>query len=620
MRDVVTLFIEASVAKGEWKAALSALQLPRDSQSSSTSAGSLLAVETSSNLFRLSSTLSSKGEWIAALAVLRSAALPFAAQGCKPHSSAYLTARIQAYQHVLKACCSGSPVEVLDDASTITRATVSARGVDSSTEEMSFECVLALAKEAFCVSNSVPELFGRNETLCEEPAERDLAKPLVAPVGPTSVGSDAETACVEDLLRWCRAELPRRRSLTGVATFEQTEAAIQQLTELSVVAFRAISDIHTAVSHKPSRELENKATAHSDADTSHARAASDVQRAEEDLTKQLASNSRTTGAWATSLNFLRRIPAECVTGNLFTALLRHLLQHHRGSEVEQLVRTFVLPERSGGGSAQSPLPALTHTPPSRATSRALRADSVVIKTVAEACHRLRCSDLAAALLLDTETRAAMTPSAAVPLVMTLRDAGAYSSVLLWWELLRKEESVLRYPLLRHAKLSSYVASCVLRSTTEETQQAASSSTAKETRARPAPRWTGEWHSALDVFRNAEAPAHDPALVLLFQLRLLRQAGQWKAAVQLFNAFCQAHPNVVDSEQPPPDLAAQEHHGRHNDRRRWRTRRETPYLAPGKERVSAMKSAWAVLTEERAEQWIPPSVLVHLRRQGQNVQS
>ncbi|CAC9532117.1 conserved hypothetical protein [Leishmania infantum JPCM5] len=630
MRDVVTLFIEASVAKGEWQAALSALKLPRASQSSSsstsasTSAGSSFAAEVASNLFRLSSALSSKGVWMAALAVLRDAPLPFAARGRKPYSSAYLAARVRAYQHVLTACCSGSSAAAVGNAAAVTRPTASARAGRGGTEDMSFECALALAEEAFCVFGSAPGLCGRGKSPCEEPAGRALTKPLVAPVAASSVESDAGTACVEDLLRWCRAELPRRRSCTGVTTLEQTEAAIQQLTALSDAALRGISDAHVVASHRPSSEPGNKTVSDPHADSLYARAASDVQRAEDDLTKLLASNSQAADAWATSLTFLRRLPAECVSGHLFTAFLRHLLQHNRRGEVAQLVRTLVLLHRSGG-SAQGASPALTRTPPSRATARVLRLDSVVIKVVAEACHRLRRSDLAAELLLDTEARAAMTPSAAVPLVMTLRDAGAYSSVLLWWELLRREESALRYPLLKHAKLSSYVASCVLRNTTAreggaiaEAQQAASSSAAKVTRARSAALWTGDWRSALDAFRDAAAPAHDPALVLLFQLRLLRQAGQWEAAVQLFNAFCQTHPGMLRSKQSPSDLAGQVHDGRRDGQHRWRTHREAPCPAPGKERASAMKSACAVLTQEHAEQWIPSPVLVHLKQQVQDL--
>ncbi|CBZ29954.1 conserved hypothetical protein [Leishmania mexicana MHOM/GT/2001/U1103] len=628
MRDVVTLFIEASVAKGEWQAALSALKLPRASQSnstsSSTSAGSSFGAEAASNLFRLSSTLSKKGEWMAALAVLRNAPLPFAAQGRNPYSSAYLAARVRAYQHVLTACCSGSSAAVVDNAAAVTRPTASARDVKGGTEDMSFECALALAKEAFCMFDSAPALCGRSKTPCEEPAGRNLAKRRVTPVAASSVELDAGTTCVEDLLRWCRAELPRRRSCTGVVTLEQTETAIQQLTELSDAALRAISDVHLVPSHGPSSEPENETVSDPHADSLYARVASDAQRAEDDLTNLLAGNNRATDAWATSLNLLRRIPAERISGQLFTALLRHLLHHHRRGEVAQLVRTLVLLQRSGD-SAQRASPALTRTPPSRATARVLRLDSVVIKVVAEACHRLQRSDLAAELLLDTEARAAMTPSAAVPLIMTLRDAGTYSSVMLWWELLRKEEPVLRYPLLQHAKLSSYVASCVLRNTTArdggaiaEAQQAPSSSAAKGTRARFAARWTGDWRSALGVFRDAAAPAHDPALVLLFQLRLLRQAGQWEAAVQLFNAFCLAHPGMLRSKQSPPDLAGQVHNGRHNDRHRWRTHREAPYPGPGRERASAMKSACAVLTQEHAEEWIPSSVLVCLKQQVQDL--
>ncbi|GET91902.1 hypothetical protein, conserved [Leishmania tarentolae] len=623
MRDVVTLFIEASVAKGEWQAALSALKLPRTCHSSTgTSNGSSFAAEAALNIFRLSSTLSSKGEWIAALAVLHNAPLPFTVQGSKTYSSVYLAARVWTYQHVLTACCSGSSAAVLDRPAAITRPTEIARDANEGEKEISFECALALAGEAFCVFDSAPDFCEQRKTPSEGPAGQDLTKLPVAPMATSSVESDSVTTCVENLLRWCRAELPRRRSTTGVVTPERTEAAMQQLTDLSRVALRGVSDAHVVASYRPSSEPETKTVSDLDAASSCEQVASDVQHAEDDLAKLLASNSRAADAWATSLNLLQRVPAERVTGRLFTALLRHLLHHHRRDEIAQLVRTLVLLQGSVDSTQRSP-PALTLTSPSPATAMALRLDSVLIKVVAEACHRLRRSDVAAEVLLDTEALAAMTPSAAVPLVMTLRDAGAYSSVILWWELLRKEERVLRYPLLRHAKLCSYVASCVLRSTTArnsgaitETQQAASYAV-KDVRVRSAARWTGDWQSALDVFRDAGAPAHDPALVLLFQLRLLRQAGQWNASLQLFNAFCQAHPSMQNSRYLHPDLAGQKHNGRHDDRRIGGTHREAPYSTTGKKRASAMKSACAVLTQENAEQWIPSSVLASLKQQVQD---
>ncbi|KAG5494343.1 hypothetical protein GH5_02358 [Leishmania sp. Ghana 2012 LV757] len=623
MRDVVTLFIEASVAKGEWQVALGALQLPRAVQGSSAGADSSFAAEAAFNLFRLASTLSNKGEWIAALAVLRSASLPFAAQVRKPYSSAYLAARVRAYQHVLKACCSGRSAASPDNAAVDTRATVPARDVDAGTGEMSFECALALAKEAFFVFGSAPGLCGRSEALCEEPAGQGMTKPLVTPVEASSAESDAGTACVEDLLRWCRAELPRRRSPAGAVTFEQAEAAMQQLAELSAEALRGVSDTRMIESNKPSKELTNRRASVPGVDSSYKRVVSDPQRTEDELARLLASNRRAANAWVTSLSLLRRIPAECVTGHLFTTLLRHLLEHRRRGEAAELVRTLILLQ-SSGDSAPSISPSLTRTQPSRATAKALRTDSAVIKAVAEACYRLRRSDLAAALLLDTEARAVMTPSAAVPLVMTLRDAGAYSSVLLWWEHLRQDESVLRYPLLRHAKLSSYVASCVLRHTTAieggvtaERRQAASSSAGKGKRGSSAARWAGDWRRALDVFRDAVAPSHDPALVLLFQLRLLRQAGQWNAAVQLFSAFCQTHPNFRNSAQPPSNRTGRERGGTHDGQRRRSTRCEAVYPPQVEEHGSAMRSSCAVLTQEHAEQWVPLPVLARLRRQVQD---
>ncbi|KAG5495121.1 hypothetical protein JKF63_02174 [Porcisia hertigi] len=620
MRDVVTLFIEASVAKGEWKAALSALQPLRASGGSSASAGSAAAaIEAASNIFHLSSTLSKKGEWSAALAVLRSAPSPTSVRGRTQYSSVYLAARVRAYHHVLEARCSCTMAAVVESATADTSSGAPAVDVNANAEEMSFESALGLAREAFSLSDSASELCRWSRTPCGGGTiEENIPESPLAPVEGHSAGSETGTDCVEALLRWCRSELPRRCSLTGVAMKEQTETALQELTELSAVALRGISDVYIDVSHNTSKKTQMNTASGCELDPQYPQAASDVQRAEAELWKLLASNSRATDSWATSLSLLQQIPAERVTGHLFTALLRHLLQHYRQNEIDRLVCTLVL-LKTFDDSAQQSSQALTRTLPSCDTARALRADSVVIKVVAEACHRLRRADLAAALLLDTEARASMTPSAAVPLVMTLRDAGASLSVLIWWELLRQEKSALRYPLLQHAKLSSYVASCVLRSTAARSSEVAPKA-AKETRLGSAACRAGDWQKALDAFRDAAAPAHDPALVLLFELRLLRQAGQWRAAVQLFNAFCQTHPYVRNSEQPSSTFANQRHDGRRNDGRRWCTGRGAPETHPGEVRGSAMMSACAVLTMEHAEQWIPPDVLAHLRRQVESLKS
>ncbi|KAK7197884.1 hypothetical protein NESM_000742700 [Novymonas esmeraldas] len=592
MRDVVTLFIEASVGKGEWRAALSAIQLLRPNAG----VHPCHEEEPASRVLHLSNTLAAVGEWKASLAVLRTASLPCDANGRVAYSPTYLAGRLHTYQSILEACCRR------DTTVAATGSSSSAHDSSACAEQLTFDEVFALATEAFGVRDGAAALRIHGATASPTPSSTASLPAVV------SADADACAHSAAHLLHWCSVELPRRCTTEGEAARDEVSAALQRLKELSVVALEGVSNpvavaapsvveapvtaaVTTAVTAAPTDDVVARPA---DAPPRHSAAASHAGTAEDALKKLLASNTRVAGTWSDALGLLRRIPASRVSGHLFKALLELLLHQRRGDEVLRLVRECLLLGHQHTPAA--PESALMLTSPSRDTARALTADSVALKAAAEVCHRLQAADVAAAILWDAEALTGMTPSVVVPLVMTLRNANADTSVCLWWEHIRQSRAPLRYPLLRHAKLSSYVASCVLRSTRVDAPCPDSSTAAP-------PHTATDWRRALDVFRDAEAPPHDPGLVLLFQLRLLRQAGQWEAAVQLFSDFAQSHPAEVAPHKGETEKQSRRTHSRHGG----------PQQQPAAGRKSAVASAYAVLTEERAAQWVPPAVIRQLRR-------
>lgn len=610
MRDVVALFVEASLAKGEWQAALGALQF------SSTTAGVCAAPP----YFRLSDALAGRGAWAAALSVLRSAPAPSAgaSPSCDGYSAAYLQERVQAYQQVLAAYHTAAQPGLGDD-----RAPnkLDAREVAQRT--------WALAKEAL----AVPGL----------PVPTTGAPAVSAP--PASVATAACRSSVNSLLLWCRTTLlPQQQPTscrdvdagsaplsTAHKTREEGEAeavaAMQELAALSAAALRGVTEETERV------PLPDLAAAPADAPEPSATSTTVTAPASAEAETALASRvkselrslfdgdaSRAKEAWAAALSLVHELPPAQVSPLLFTALLQHLVQHRRRDEAvaltcECLHLTLHTSTASGEdiGSVTAPREAvvLSQPPPVEVVAR-LRGDIVVLKTVAEACLRLRCVELATQLL-DPAFSNALTPSAAVPLIMTLHGAGRDAAVVEWWRVLQHAHGPQRYPLLKHAKLCSYVAACVLRGgagrdevESSRSGQRLAAAPATGTSAAPAAQRQADWARVLAVFSEAEPPAHDPALVLLFQLRLLRQMRQWQAAVQLFSDFRAAHLNG-------------EGRGRaKSPSRSYRPSRSVPprryHLAHKDGCPTAMKSVHAVLTEERAEQWIPADALAKLCQQ------
>ncbi|KPA81190.1 hypothetical protein ABB37_04528 [Leptomonas pyrrhocoris] len=633
MRDLLTLFVEASLAKGEWLAALNVLP-----KTTTTAAAQHLEAQSglSAHYHHIARILVENGNWLAALAALRCAPSPLPSPSTSPsgctYSSAYLDARVRVYHDLLLRYYKEKTAELDGDAPPASTSPAQPASPNAAEWEKTLMGALALAAEAFYVR---PPSITAGKGTVGGPSEAATASLVGTPPPPPPSSSsppssprlpeEPESASAAALLTWCQAQLCAA-PVTPSLSVAQKEAMMAQLRAASQAALRGAAVAHhTAASSAPSdlSALDAPAAAPSAPDaqatadhSNEARhdfqkektpttarpfpATSAATEEEAKLHALLQSAHSTRNDWSIALDLLHRVPAERVTPHVFTALCRLLAKRRRISEFDLLVRTYVFPADPELSQSEQ-VPPLAAAP-TQATAAVLCADAVVLKTIAEAFRRLRCPRLAKELLLSRPLRAHLTPSAAVPVVMVLRDAEAYAEVIEWWTALRNGEPTPRYPLLNHAKLSSYVASCVLRR--------ARSSDGVE----PKSTFSSDagWVEALRVFESAERAAPDPALVLLFKLRLLRQVRQWEAAMQLFSEFSANHPF------PEGILWGSRHNSsinRHKnsssssrgDHAHRATRNSTEY-------PTTIENVFAVLTEERAEQWLPAEALRELRQE------
>ncbi|KPI85019.1 hypothetical protein ABL78_5928 [Leptomonas seymouri] len=615
MRDFVTLFVEASLAKGEWLAALSSLQLSASSHSIAASPCLEAQSTVSSHYHHIASTLVKNGEWVAALATLRSVPSPWQSpsQGCA-YSSAYLAARVQVYHDVLLSYYKNNTSELERSAPYAPSSCPQPSSHNAAAWEKVLTDAFALVKEAFHVFPLT------SEERFEVGVSSGSATPSAAgtsssssSLSPPMSREPESTANAAAMLTWYESQL-RAAPVTPSLSLELKEAMMAQLQAASQVALRGATFVsHTTVPSAPSAPSSSDAPTtasqasdalkgtnksnegsndfHQENEPAMAQPSPANTAIEAELSALLNRTHPARDDWSVALELLHRLPAERLTPHMFTAVIRLLARRGRRSAMESLVRTYVFPvdpELSKDEAASHEAAA-----PAQATAAVLVADAVVLKSIAEACRRLRCPQLAKKLLHSRRIRAHLTPSAAVPVVMVLRDAEEYTVVMEWWEDLRNGERTTQYPLLRHAKLSSYVASCVLRSTR--------SSDNNNARHLSGP--NAGWVEALRIFEDADRGAAQLALILLFKLRLLRQVRQWEAALQLFCEFRDRH--------SAPESILLYHSSRSSGRSSRYAGRATKNA---EEPSSVIESIFAVLTEERAEQWVPPAVLRQLRQQ------
>jgi hypothetical protein len=660
MRDLTTLFVETSMAQGEWLAALNALQLLATSSTvSATAASPFHAVQltraSAAHHFRIARSLATKGKCVAALSTLRCAPSPLqrAAQPCT-YGDAYLAERVRAYHCVLLSYYKKTAQRDVRAASAEPPSPEEALPSSSRIDDVETPLcdVLAIAAEAFQVlpvTRNESKTDAMTRTSPSASSSPSPSSSLSSVPGVVNQGASA-AAAAEELLEWCQKLLHNAPAASHLAVEEKHKL----LAELQAAAQAALSGAvretgapsctppasFTDVPAAPSSSAaESRIAAKNSGDTStaaHANAptsmrlppAAAVSAAEKKLHTLLFDARPSWNDWSTALTLLSRMPADRLTPHMCTAVIRLLARRGRQHEFEHLVRAYIfaadLPRHkdsngvvtgassslslNGRGAKEKKGGVVLADGPTPDTAAVLAADGVVLKTIAEACRRLHSPLLAAELLSNPSVRMHLIPSAAVPLVMVLRDAKQYTAVIEWWGKLRAGEQTPRYPLLHHAKLCSYVASCVLRNAYNGEQHSTTIAAVS----------SAAWEAALHIIRDAEGGTADPALILLFELRLLRQVRQWSAAMLLFARYCENHPPCATR----PRNTTSNTRNNESDVEMMGKRNVSSSLAALRrhakrdltKRPSALESAFSILTEERAEQWVPAEPLRVLRAQ------
>lgn len=178
----------------------------------------------------------------------------------------------------------------------------------------------------------------------------------------------------------------------------------------------------------------------------------------------------------------------------------------------------------------------------------------LVGCVAECAARTKSVALSRCVLSHSALSGQLFPSAALDILSVFATPAVakreWHCVDEWWtSVLRSQSS---YSLQTHLKLSSVVGKCIIDGTSGK-----------------------EWERALSAFKISEA--YNVDLALLFKLRLLRIARQWKAALMLFSSR-------LETEKKEPD----------------------PIL----------REAFAVMTAQRAERWIPLPAIAMAERKWQ----
>lgn len=250
-----------------------------------------------------------------------------------------------------------------------------------------------------------------------------------------------------------------------------------------------------------------------------------------------------------------------------------LVRNGREREVMAIVYQCILGKEVPGRT-------VTHTedaPAARNSGGAMAVGIVrpsrrLLKVLAEAANTMHSVKLCRLLMEEEPLSAQLTPSSAIPLLLTLRAAREWAYALQWWQSLPPvTPSAAPHATLRtHLNLCSYVASCV------------------------ALGGHAQWQLTLDVFIGARD--YDPTQAMVFAVRALRVAGAWQPAVTLFTTHLQ------QQQQPKAE---------NRKRVTQRGQSRTTARRRGSDRAN-LQEAHHMLTEQNAAQWIPTEVVDQLR--------
>lgn len=600
MRNFVSLFIHASVERGEWIAALQALQvhcmaLPP----TSTTTSAPTATDAVDGHDVLVQCLSRIGQWKAAISILSQLQ-----QQIGPCDSS--NQRLVSYLGVMQSYWRGEGNKRLPPTPSEDNA------VAEATAKVSMARTLlqwaGMAVGSISSPASAPASVGTDDL-------RSIAQPHEQRHVIPTLNEECRTA-IQDLYQWTTEKVTLLLSPQEMVLFDaelqHLKAAVQDYTAIPTQRTATLSAAESAASVLSSVREDRKVNSSIVCKTSSTLQLTE-QQTRQSQEKQQQHNSTTASSvadshlaqledlinrpkacrsWIQSLQLFNSymhsssLPSPSSSSLAFTLVLRNLARHGRRREAEQFFCHHFDPQMSTI---------------KKNTSLPIWAEKLPLKVVAESALVLRSTTIALAVLEDLRLRRFLTPSAAVPLIMTLHQqlrrhqiggsCNHWKQVLHWWEEVKNCEGNThgRYPLAHHMKLSSYVASYVLAGMThrskwkstasscvEHRQQAVQCCSGKETNCVKTP-----WKVALDIFSTVRHHAPDPAMVLLYEVRLLRQVGAWQPAVQLLH----------DLQQ--------------------RKQRSSSWCC---QRDRSMEMVWSVLTEERAMQWIPSEVVLILNHQ------
>lgn len=257
---------------------------------------------------------------------------------------------------------------------------------------------------------------------------------------------------------------------------------------------------------------------------------------------RLLQQPKTRNAWKTACEVFFQISRPRPSS--FHALLQCLGRQGRVTEAERIVLELFQYHMNlkRGTTAEEEEP---HRYASLRLSRRLLQD------IADCATRLHSTKICEAILLERLFSALLTPSTAIVLLSFLSHSPSMARkewrlVMKWWEdevqQWKKEHSdglppnheeggphKGGYSLCTHLQVSSFVGKCII-------QGSRSRGTSTE------------WRKALACFTYSED--RNPDLALLFQLRLLRVAKEWKAALELFSPRLEAIRSSASSTALP----------------------------------------------------------------------
>lgn len=332
-------------------------------------------------------------------------------------------------------------------------------------------------------------------------------------------------ATVEAQKLWSCCEthvLPRLPGAARTGSYDEWKQILVKMTQLHSDSFQPVEQ---QAEHQDSRPSAAAPPLSSTSHPNHQEGGAD--HTVESQLRELLQQPKSRDTWRTAVEiFMSNADNNLMSFTSFDIVLQCLSRQGRVSEAVRVISMCCLQD-----------------PP------ILRPSRRVVTSIAHFAKTTRSAELCRLVLSHVSLAAQLTPTAAIELLSVLSVPYVAQShwqlVDDWWSRLKSEESEGSYSLRTHINVSSYVGVCIAQGTRHQ-----------------------EWERAIQAFVSSRST--DPDRALLCQLRLLRTAKQWKAAMSLFSKRL--------SEEDD----------------RWNTR--------------ALRDSHKLLTKENASQWIPQAAI------------